>query len=250
MRMNTENIFNIAKENTPNVRCEVMPGALRHDVISGLKSAGNFGIELGVARGIFSKRMIDSGKFAVFFGVDIYGDIHDTDEYKRTLKYIGLNSNYHLLRMGFEDALDVFEDEFFDFIYIDGFAHTGEEGGRTLIDWYQKLKVGGVMAGDDYHDDWPLVKWAINDFVKKTEVELKVTGGYENNPYCNYPSWFFVKSSSRLVKPNDLLIKVAQAEKQRIHRIRMGAYPNLRNGVIKILERCGLKEPLKRLLKR
>jgi hypothetical protein len=34
--------------------------------------------------------------------------------------------------MSFDDALDIFDDEFFDFIYIDGFAHTGEEGGNQL----------------------------------------------------------------------------------------------------------------------
>ena len=43
--------------------------------------------------------------------------------------------------MTFDDAIDLFEDQFFDFIYIDGFAHTGEEGGETLIKWYRKLKV-------------------------------------------------------------------------------------------------------------
>lgn len=44
------------------------------------------------------------------------------------------------------------------FIYVDGYAHTGEDRGKTLFDWYPKLKIGGLMAGDDYHDDWPLVK--------------------------------------------------------------------------------------------
>ena len=84
------------------------------------------------------------------------------------LKYIGIeNTTYSLLRMDFDDALLLFEDNYFDFIYVDGFAHTGEEGGKTLIDWIKKLKVGGYLAGDDYHNDWPLVVWAVNDLAKK-----------------------------------------------------------------------------------
>ncbi len=130
------------------------------------------GIELGVARGIFSRRMVESGKFTLFFGVDEYGgDVHNTTEYKDALRHIGINRHYHLLRMRFDEAIDLFKDNFFDFIYVDGFAHTGEEGGQTLYSWYKKLKVGGIIAGDDYSNDWPLVVWTVNEFAKNIGVE-------------------------------------------------------------------------------
>ena len=132
--------------------------------------------------------MVQSGKFKRFYGIDLYEDHHDTKEYVSALSLVGIEENYSLLRMSFDDAIGLFEDNLFDFIYFDGYAHTGEEGGKTFSDWYKKLKVGGVFSGDDYHDDWPLVKWAVNDMVSKLNCELNVTGKIENTHLNRYPS--------------------------------------------------------------
>ena len=64
--------------------------------------------------------MVDSGKFSNFYGVDMYADTHDTEEYKSALLTVGLLKKYKLFRMTFDDAIDLFEDASFDFIYIDG----------------------------------------------------------------------------------------------------------------------------------
>jgi len=178
---------------TPAVPVRVEAEFYRHHVINSLKGSDNIGIELGVAGGVFSKRMVESGKFKMFYGVDIYSDHHDTREYLSALRHVGIEANYKLLRMSFDDALSLFADDYFDFIYFDGYAHTGEEGGKSFIDWYRKVKTGGVIAGDDYHDDWPLVKWAVNTFVKALDAELSVTGLTETTNLSHYPSWFFTK---------------------------------------------------------
>ena len=206
----------------PQVNKEIIKGYYRHNVIDPLIGHNNIGIELGVAQGIFSKRMVESGKFLHFFGVDMYSDTHDVGEYKDTLKTIGLLKNYKLIRMTFDEALDLFEDNFFDFIYIDGFAHTGEEGGETLAKWYKKLKVGGIFAGDDYHSDWPLVIWAVNDFVNQTNSSLMLTDKVENLPFCEYPSWFIKKNTDHNTQftVSQTLKKMSESEKNRIGRKR------------------------------
>lgn len=219
--LNENWIVELSKKLTPTIKVNYIENMYRHEIVNGAEDFSCVGIELGVAKGIFSKRMVDSGKFSSYYGVDLYGDIHDTKEYKETLKYVGLSNNYKLLRMSFDDALDVFDDEFFDFIYIDGFAHTGEEGGKSIADWFCKLKIGGVLAGDDYHADWPLVVWAVNDFVKKTGLQLTVTRSVESQKYCQYPTWFVVKEQNIKVKPDETLMKVAMLEKVRIHNNRM-----------------------------
>lgn len=220
--MNKKYIFDLSKNNTPKVKVNTKDNWLRHDIVNELSAENNIGLELGVACGIYSKRMIESGKFKKFYGVDIYGDIHDTKEYVNTLKYLGVtNSTYSLLRMDFDSALDLFEDEYFDFIYIDGFAHTGEEGGKTIIDWSKKLKVGGILAGDDYHEDWPLVIWAVNDFAKQLGLEINLTDGKESSDYCKYPTWYIKKEKwSEELVVNSSLYKVAMKEKSRINRKR------------------------------
>ena len=220
---NEQYIFDTARKKTPPATIKKENGWLRHDVVKKLKGASNIGIELGVAQGVFSKRMMGSGKFQRFYGVDLYGTgQHNTQEYCATLKYVGFDDpRYCLLRMDFDSALNLFEDNYFDFIYVDGFAHTGEEGGKTLIDWIKKLKVGGVFAGDDYHSDWPLVVWAVNDLARQLDVKISVTQGQEDSAYSKYPTWFFRKENNPeelVVDP--LLYKLGIREDKRLKKER------------------------------
>ena len=198
----------------------VVPQVGREGVFQPLRGKKNVGIELGVAGGSFSQRMVSSGLFTKVFGVDTYDDYyHHIEEYREALSATGLLFNYSLLRMTFEEARPLFPEDFFDFIYVDGFAHTGQEGGRTLRDWFSALKVGGVMAGDDYDHTWPLVQWAVNDFVSALGVDLHVTELTEDTSYNRHPSWFFVKTSEsagRVFTPHTELIKAAEKEKARI----------------------------------
>lgn len=47
------------------------------------------------------------------------------------------------------DAVKHFEDNYFDLIYIDA-DHTFRGCLRDIIDWYPKVKKGGLLLGDDY----------------------------------------------------------------------------------------------------
>lgn len=196
-----------------------LPGTRRWNVVDPLPATGNIGIELGVAAGSFSAQMVQSGRFARFWGVDSYADGHNIREYKKALVATGLWSDYRLLRMTFDQAVDLFPDHHFDFIYFDGYAHTGEEGGRTFRDWYPKLKPGGVMAGDDYDaESWPLTVWAVNETVSQLGLTLHVTDLVTDEPYNRFPSWFFVKPDSgpATLEFPDSLDLIAAAEKLRI----------------------------------
>ena len=200
------------------INTKILKNSYRHDVVSLLQSkVNNIGVELGVAEGIFSHRMVESNLFSAFFGVDMYSDMHDINEYKTALKKIGIFSNYKLLRMTFEDAYDLFDEESLDFVYVDGYAHNGEEGGRTIFEWSKKVKIGGVLAGDDYHNDWPLVQKAVDEFVRLSGFDLYVTSNTEKNSYCNYPSWAtIIKSSTKdLSSPVSLISKGNAAKRPR-----------------------------------
>ena len=193
--MNIDEIKNLAAEKMPKVTVIEHAEYFRHDLLKILDGQNYIGIELGVAGGHYSDRMMKSGKFKKFYGVDLYEDHHNVSEYISALKLVGVDKNYVLLRMSFDEALELFDDSYFDFIYFDGYAHTGEEGGKTFNDWFKKLKVGGVFAGDDYHDDWPLVKWAVNNMVSQLGCDLQVTGKLEDTNLNRYPSWFFKKEA-------------------------------------------------------
>lgn len=216
---NSKEAFDKAKEHTPTIAVELRQGWFRHDVVKELQGSDNVGIELGVAAGGFSRRMLESEKFRRLYGVDMYaGGKHDTNEYLNALRHVGFsNPTYSLLRMDFESALSIFDDNYFDFIYIDGFAHTGEEGGKTILDWARKLKLGGIIGGDDYHADWPLVTWAVNDFAKRMGTAVYVTSERETANYSRYPTWFLRKERELYDYSVDpILFDLAMKEKKRV----------------------------------
>lgn len=196
-----------------NERIRRLDGFRRHDVLKLLEGDSNIGVELGVAEGVLSKRMVTSGKFAHFYGIDMYADRHDTAQYKRALRLTGLQSPYRLLRMRFEEAIDLFDDESLDFIYVDGYAHGGEDGGETLFRWYDKVKVGGLIAGDDYDLAWPLVQEAVDELAKQLDAEIMLTEIVEpENQYGRYPTWAIRKQQSTSVTvPADLVRRGREA---------------------------------------
>lgn len=212
-----------ARGRTPAVPVTRMPGTSRWNVIDPLPPTGNVGIELGVAAGSFSAKMVQSGRFGMFYGVDAYTDGHGAAEYKAALRATGLASDYRLLRMTFAQAADLFPEASFDFIYLDGFAHSGAEGGRTLADWFPKLKPGGILAGDDYDAKaWPLLVWAVHETAARLGVGLSVTDLVQDEAYNRFPSWSLTRPPTgpeRLEFPTALQ-EIAAAETARIDELR------------------------------
>lgn len=219
--MNIEKVKQEVLTKIPKIEHQVIEDTSRHNMIDSPNGTSNIGIELGVASGIYSSHMINSGKSSTFFGVDVYGDIHNTEQCQDALRRVGPLENYKPLRMTFDEAAGLFEDNFFDFIYIDGYAHAGEEGGETLLNWCKKLKPNGVMADDDYLYDWPLVQWAANDFTRQLNTPLPLTDKTDDTPYSNYPSWLSIKGDNpevELTPSKDL--QTTRLIKKPIHTVR------------------------------
>jgi hypothetical protein len=96
--------------------------------------------------------------------------------------------------MRFDEALPLFNDESLDFIYVDGYAHDGELNGQTFRDWFPKLRRGGIISGDDYSPDWPLVVEAVNTFAKDYQLDIHVINCHEEKWNSLYPTWFAFKN--------------------------------------------------------
>ena len=223
------------KDTAMNNASEILPGSTRVDILKVMESnSGLIGIELGVAEGYFAKTLLDTGVFKQLWGVDMYADWHDVEQYKRALVNCDLNSNYKLVRMTFDQALDMFPDNYFDFIYVDGYASSGEMGGATIHQWFKKLKVGGLMAGDDYHSDWPLVVKSVDDFVEQTGFKMYLTEQVSDAVYSQYPTWGVIKRSEvRTSENQDLVKEGSRAQKRQEMRylvkmllIRLGLWRN------------------------
>ena len=62
------------------------------------------------------------------------------------------------------NVVDQFEDNSFDFIYIDG-AHDYESVKKDIELYAPKLKTFGILAGHDYEHTWPGVIKAVDEIV-------------------------------------------------------------------------------------
>ena len=139
------------------------------------------GVELGVARGRFSRHLLAHCPLQKLYSIDRWaGDrghgVAQCLEATQRLAPFGARSI--VLRATFDEALDCFEDGSLDFAYIDGYAHQGNENGATLERWWPKIRDGGLLAGHDYSTTYPKNQRAVDAFRTKfaPKHRFKLTG--------------------------------------------------------------------------
>lgn len=147
-------------------------------------------VELGVAEGAYSRSILSNPKVETLFSIDRWaGDRGHDDAQYCIARYnlSGFAGRSRIIREDFSDAVKRFHDGCFDFVYVDGYAHDGQCDGRTLREWWPKVKPGGILAGHDYHDAWPRTVEAVNGFVARRGLRMHLT-----KP-CPFPSWIVQK---------------------------------------------------------
>ena len=143
------------------------------------------GAEIGVDRGDNAERilnllnikqlvLVDPWKeyIDVNFGkITTRGDSSDLQNlYEKVKNKFSNNSKVRIIRDYSVNAATMFDNEYFDFVYLDG-DHSYEAVLKDLEVWYPKLKKFGVMCGDDYgHISGHGVIKAVNEFAYKHKV--------------------------------------------------------------------------------
>jgi hypothetical protein len=169
--------------NTPHINT-------RDEIPHYLQQAGlnRYGIELGVAKGNYTVKLL-SVPWLRLYAVDRWSDHHDDNEARTASERILQTSQSAVvLRRTFDEALPLFDDGFFNFIYIDGYAHTGQEGGKTLEDWWPKLRSGGLFAGHDYAPKYQPTIDAVDRFMLDHGLTDLTTTTADQ-----LPSWLLLK---------------------------------------------------------
>tara|TARA_B100001093_G_C26858931_1_gene1028883 strand:+ start:8146 stop:8670 length:525 start_codon:yes stop_codon:yes gene_type:complete len=164
--------------------------------LSSLFPKDAIGVELGVAQGHFSDALLASNNVQRLFSIDRWLDHHNDSEYVKACKLLAKHKTRSIvMRSSFSDVLCLFPESYFDFIYIDAYAHTGQEDGTILHEWYPKLKIGGIFSGHDYDNrSWPKTVKAVDSFANSVGKNIEVIPGVDTTKWQDrYPSWYFIK---------------------------------------------------------
>lgn len=169
----------------------------RADIVL-LSPKGCLGAELGVASGQLSRRFLELGHLSCLHSVDKWDDqAHSRNQYLEVARRLLPYKESKVWRMTAQEFAQLIPNERLGFIYIDCYAHTGQDGGEVLRVMWPKLQPGGLFSGDDYDErKWPRTYSAVNQFAKSVNRSVQVREGFtftSRNSMDNNPTWFFFK---------------------------------------------------------
>jgi hypothetical protein len=186
----------------------VVPGLSRISLASLFAELGfRRGVEIGVQTGKYSKVLCDANPEMEFYGIDPWEEYPDysphDDEEGYKIGQEGEDRGYaealarvptaKFIRKRSMDAIDMFEDSYFDFVYIDGnhrFIYATND-----MRWIEKVRVGGIISGHDYRRYYPRsnihVYQLINAWTDAYGIHPWFVTDYETE---KVRSWFWVKS--------------------------------------------------------
>ena len=186
------------------------PCKTREDVALLCKNNGynKRGVELGVGKGKYTFKICNY--FEEFWAIDwweleaseapYYNARHLDTEYEKVKilsKKPNIITKFNIIKDKFDNAVHEFEDNFFDFIHIDGYAKNKEQLKRNLKNWYKKVKPGGIFSGHDMQ--YPKVEQIIRQFAEEKKLTVNITGEkwYRTTTKkptklsTNGPAWWF-----------------------------------------------------------
>jgi hypothetical protein len=145
---------------------------------------GKIGLEIGVWHGHFAKEIIKHTKPSELHLVDPWMFEKGMKKYFKGQKSLEImyttvlkrffNMKFVAIHRCRSDVLAPnFNDGYFDWIYIDG-NHTFEGVYSDLTNYYSKVKIGGLIIGDDYGGKSKGVKKAVDKFCKERDIDFKV----------------------------------------------------------------------------
>ena len=167
------------------------------------------GVEVGVMRGAFSQRILDSWEGECLYLVDAWQVLdgwmyvkkvtqqHFDCWYRDTIKAVEKHkSRVKILRMLSVEAAKEIADNSLDFVVIDA-DHRYESVVADIAAWWPKLRVGGLFTGHDYMDAEPTPKHPIRYGVKQAVDEFAASIHATVNATAeDFPTWWFFKEAS------------------------------------------------------
>jgi hypothetical protein len=110
--------------------------------------------------------------------------------YEKVLEKFGNKSNVKIIKMKSCEASKLYDDDYFDWIYIDA-DHSYDGVKKDIINWWPKLKKGGIFSGHDFDPS------ITDENFEKYGVEKAINEFFSNKfnltSEKNYKSWYVFK---------------------------------------------------------
>jgi len=141
------------------------------------------GCEIGISSGVHVLQLLNNLNVKKLYMIDPYCKYVDGDGKikSRRLKYFKMKKDLFkyrkkvkLIKKTSDDAVK-FIPSGLDFIYVDG-NHSYKNIHDDLYNYYSKLKIHGVLGGDDYGTCFEGIKKAVDEFAEDKQLELVVSG--------------------------------------------------------------------------
>lgn len=163
-----------------------------------LAPLNSVGAEIGVSTGQLSERFLKLNHFSVFHSVDKWDDqAHSFAQYEGVKEKLKKYNESCVWRLTAQDFAEHIADGSLGFIYIDCYAHTGQDDGEVLRCMWPKLQAGGLFSGDDYDKrQWPKTYAAVNAFAASVGKTVMVKDDHIPNAKLatdRHASWYFYK---------------------------------------------------------
>lgn len=107
------------------------------------------GVEIGVLRGSNAQDMCKRIPGLKLYCIDPWSLAKYEQFYELAVKRMK-KFDAEIIRSTSMDAVDKFENESLDFVYIDNGFHYFDDTMMDLICWTPKVKPGGIISGHDY----------------------------------------------------------------------------------------------------
>ena len=110
--------------------------------------------------------------------------------YDKVLKKYGSKPNVKMVKMKSSDASKLYEDEYFDWIYIDA-DHSYDGVKEDILNWWPKLKKGGLFSGHDFDPSRNDSNYEM--YGVRKAVEEIFGDNFNLTKEENYKSWYVFK---------------------------------------------------------
>lgn len=144
--------------------------------LTSLCPIGGTWVELGVAKGDYAACVLQARPDLCYVGVDAWQDHHEADEAVARRRLSGMAHEVILWKMRFDEAFPMLPMDWADVIYVDGYAHTGQENGETLEQAWLRVRPGGYLAGHDYDKRYLPTIEQVDKLARRYGLGVHLTG--------------------------------------------------------------------------